>query len=89
MSSLQWNLTLTWEDQISYNNEFSLLGIADLWEVGVKHEEDDTSQKGEDSDPNRVAAGAVAVVEHALGLLLGCWVNVALCRDGREDNDGE
>lgn len=89
MSSLQWNLTLTWECQISDNNEFSLLGITDLWEVGVKYEEDNTSQEGEDSDPNRVAAGAVVAVEHALGFPFGCWVNVALCCDGCKDHDGE
>lgn len=86
--SEKWNLTLTWEDQISHNNEFSLLGIADLWEVGVQHEEDDTSQEGQDSDPNPIAAGAVVFIEYALGHSLGLWVCVAFCCDGCKDHDG-
>lgn len=89
VSSLQWNLTLTWEDQVSYNNVFSVFGIADLWEVGVDYEEDNTSQEGQDSDSDPVAAGAVVFIEHALDLLLGWLVNVAFCRDGCKDHDGK
>lgn len=89
MSSLQWNQILTREDQISYNNAFSLLGIADLWEVGIQYEEHNTSQEGQDSDSNSIAAGAVIFVEHALSVLLCLWVNVAFCCNGCKHHNGE
>lgn len=89
MSRQQWNLTLTWEDQISYNYVFSLLGVADLWEEGVQYEEDNTSQEGQDTDSHPVAAGAVVFIKHAFDLLLGCRVNIALCCDGRKDHNGK
>lgn len=86
-SCLLWNSTPTREDQISYNNVFSLFGIADLWEVAVQYEKDDTGQEGQDSDPHSVAAGTVIAIEHAVGFHL-CWrVNIALCSDGCKDHN--
>lgn len=82
-------LTLTWEEQISYNYEFSLLGIADPWEVGIQYEEDNTSQEGQDSDSDAVAAGTVVVVKHAFDVGFGRWINVAFCCDGCKDHNGE
>lgn len=82
-------MILTWEDQISYNNVFSVFGIADVREVAVQYEKDDAGQEGQDSDPHSVAAGAVIVVEYAMGVLLGCSVIVAFCRDGCKDNNGK
>lgn len=86
---LLWNLILTWEDQIPYDNVFSLVGIADLREVAVQYEKDDAGQEGQDTNPHAVAAGAVILVEHAMGVRLGFIVIVAFCRDGCKDHDGK
>lgn len=89
MSILQWKQTLTWKGQISYNDKFSVLGTADLWEVSIQYDEDTTSQEGQDSDSNSIVAGTVVVIEHALGILFGLCVSVAFCCNGCKHHNGE
>jgi len=87
-----WNptkQTLTWEHQISQDDVFSLIGIADFWKVGVQDEEHDTAQKGQNSNSHSVAAGLVVGVEHALDLILCDWVSVAFSCDGGKNHDGK
>lgn len=81
--------TLTREDQISYNNAFSLFSIANLWKVGIQYDKCNTSQESQDSNPNSVTAGPVALIEHAIGLFLGFWVSVAFRCNGCKHHNGE
>lgn len=89
MSNLQWKQSLTWKGQITYNNKLSFLGIADLREVCIQYDEDTTSQKGQYSYSDSIVAGTVVFIEHALGILLGLFVNVPFCRNGCKHHNGE
>lgn len=85
----QCNQALTWEDQIRHHDVFPLIGIADLWQVGVQHEEGNTSQEGHNTSSHAKAASAVIAVEDAHGVVIDFGVDVSLCSDGGKHHDGE
>lgn len=81
--------TLTREDKISHYYNLSLLRVADLWEVRIYYQHDDTSQEGDDTDPHSIVAGTVVFIKHAFCFLRGLLVYVALGCNGCKHHNGK